>query len=993
MATLIRAGGWVDASSNLPSIVRKAALPTTTGTCIVVMVDTNSASAVNGDHTGVAKIYVYESNVARTVWTLRATVTTIPTGGYKLPLRYSADLFSDNSVGIAVVGATQIAYVKVTSGAWTVGAWETVLTNSFVTECDITISTDDCAMVAAIRTAASNPMVVGSIHTKATTGGAWVATDSVNLQTTVAQIAFGFDVTVTWNRGGISTARPYVVAWGTIATGADSGVRLYTGVINQTSGALTTALALRKTIAASTVNTSTTYKYPPRRSWLFAVGTNGIRIGVMSAFSSSTYYLYGATWNGTTYAEVYALTSFATPSYKIEYSHGFTANYDNEMLNFYGVYTFQSVNYHLLNWGFKFNATDGSINSRTGKIVTDNLSSVNFWWPSAGGGRNSDNNAREYDILVTRKTSTTSYTMYHIWLRTMPAPASMLPGDGSTVNSSTPNISAEADLDLAWPQSKVRMQWQFATDAGFTTNLKTYLQPVAKDVEVTGTDVAGVTWTFDDILPSLYQLSQGVWFGRVAHIDDYDNLSAYTSAVSFTVSHPPSAFDFAPAGDSVLLYGTGNVLLRWSFSDPWSEDTQTAFAVSVKRVSDDVSIASSGKVTSTAKSYSIAIPAGEKDKLLYWEITTYDIDDVASVAPVGISTFMVIDPPSVVFNSPTDGATLTSGMLNVQFTPTVSAIRTIDRYRVIVSQAASVVYDTGYLTTGGIVTGTLVTYQPNVLTFKNNQTYSITVIVTDSGGLEASSTINVSTSWTPPAQGAGLALTVTPYNVEGQGYVQVDWNDTARDADFRSYVIYRKDDELDPNTGSILTAGVFTPIIEVFTPSATYQFFDYFAPSGYKCTYYIAQRVDRFGELVESETTTSSNVSPKSDGYWLIGASSLGAIVAAIKMSIVTSDSYDDEYEESEFTIVGRGRHIERGEHLGYSGNLGLQIRDSVGFSARMKKRNLENMKESTPLVYLRTPFGDNFYVNVGNIGVSRIAGVGLSEFCDVTVPYKEVGK
>jgi hypothetical protein len=43
--------------------------------------------------------------------------------------------------------------------------------------------------------------------------------------------------------------------------------------------------------------------------------------------------------------------------------------------------------------------------------------------------------------------------------------------------------------------------------------------------------------------------------------------------------------------------------------------------------------------------------------------------------------------------------------------------------------------------------------------------------------------------------------------------------------------------------------------------------------------------------------------------------------------------------------------------------------------------------------LYMRTPFGDMYKVYVDDLQVSRIAGVGTSEFCDVTLQYMEVGE
>lgn len=110
-------------------------------------------------------------------------------------------------------------------------------------------------------------------------------------------------------------------------------------------------------------------------------------------------------------------------------------------------------------------------------------------------------------------------------------------------------------------------------------------------------------------------------------------------------------------------------------------------------------------------------------------------------------------------------------------------------------------------------------------------------------------------------------------------------------------------------------------------------------------------------------------------------------------LSSVVSDSYSDEYEESEFTIAGRGRFVERGDHLGIRGTLEVHIRDTPYKTARQYKKDLENLKEQNTVLSLRTPFGDIYRISAGNLGISRISGVGKSEFVDVSIPYAEVGQ
>jgi hypothetical protein len=133
---------------------------------------------------------------------------------------------------------------------------------------------------------------------------------------------------------------------------------------------------------------------------------------------------------------------------------------------------------------------------------------------------------------------------------------------------------------------------------------------------------------------------------------------------------------------------------------------------------------------------------------------------------------------------------------------------------------------------------------------------------------------------------------------------------------------------------------------------------------------------------------------PTSEGYWLISPEDPTSGGTAMRLQFVVADSYTDEYEEQEFIIVGRGRHVDRGEKLGVKGTLSVQLRDQYngGPSARSQRIKLMTLKEDNRALYLRTPFGDVYRVAVGNLTVGRIAGVGVSEFVDVELPYSEVG-
>jgi hypothetical protein len=60
-------------------------------------------------------------------------------------------------------------------------------------------------------------------------------------------------------------------------------------------------------------------------------------------------------------------------------------------------------------------------------------------------------------------------------------------------------------------------------------------------------------------------------------------------------------------------------------------------------------------------------------------------------------------------------------------------------------------------------------------------------------------------------------------------------------------------------------------------------------------------------------------------------------------------------------------------------------------YTARQQAKALSALKNERTYIYLRNPFGDIWKIAPGNIAGGRIAGVGTSEFTDVSIPYQEV--
>jgi len=437
-------------------------------------------------------------------------------------------------------------------------------------------------------------------------------------------------------------------------------------------------------------------------------------------------------------------------------------------------------------------------------------------------------------------------------------------------------------------------------------------------------------------------------------------------------------------------YLFGSKTFVWAFSDSFAGDAQTAYQVRV-RVGDSggTIIYDSGKVTSALNSVTTTIPVGNKNMVLYWEVKVWDTDDAASVFSAGSSYFELVDPATAAITSPTAAQVLTGGTPTLTAVVSATGVRVVKSYVFRIFKAGSVVW------TSPVVYGifgnaaVLSSIVPSGV-LVNASAYSVSVMVTDDVGITTTSpSVAFTTVWSAPLSVATPTVSVANYNT--LGYVLLSWVDSNREAGFLAWNIYRRDDLIDPYTGTVQVTGTYKLIAQQYgaQTGVTYNYSDYLAPgNNYQVTYLVKQLCERTGFQVESENTNGVTVTPLTDAYWLIDLAAVPS--TAYKISI-SEDSFTDEQEESEYVVIGRGRHVDKGEYLGPKGTLTAKLRSSGGATARQKRLALLSYQQRNVPIYLRNPFGDIFTVNLGSMEVGRISGVGMHEFCDVTLPYAKV--
>lgn len=993
----------------------KTVLVTSTGAVIMVIVDANKANAsLNwGDRTDVAKIEVWYST-NRTTWTRVANIT--PTSAIVSPYIYSADLFADNSIGIVWAGAAGLRYRKVTFGTWSVGTEQAIAaTPSLATfEAIDTSVSDTGSILVAAAVSYSSGLVRGQYRMYAQRFGnaTWINFGNYDM-TVAATRSGGTAVACSWAKGTLGSGRRcWMVIYGGVNSTADQGFSAWMDSMDETVTPVSnTRVQAFSGTSAGTLSKDGGWSQRVRTCQIAPTAEdNTFLFGGGSVQSVPSFFAGKMSFSGTTVTTVLPLQSASNVSGRAKSGISTVAiTIGQDAVNFLAN----------VNTGFFFGSIFGAVDpnatqplswtatvkkDKTGFVIlghnyfnNQSLSTRETVMLFGGGGRNA-RTAKSHDMAYSKAGSTSGssggtilYSQYAVAPLLPPASS---PTAGSTVSSSTPPLSVSADLDRAYPQAHLKAVFQFAKDAAFTTNLRSFTQEDSKFTQVFGTEKAGAIVRLTDVLPPLYELSQGNWYMRVALRDAFNQLGNYnTNSTPFNVSHPPSAAELSPSGDAMIAYTAGQVHFTWTFTDPSSTDYQTAFQVIVYDNSNDSIVHDSGKVASANSDYITSIASSAKEKVLKWTVKLWDKDDVSGPAS-SPQTFYLADSPVVNITSPTTNQVLATGIPKVTFNATTGGGRKITKYIATWTKNGLPVHTSGIVNLSAqVASGVDITYQAPGPVFKNLTNYSVQVVATDEFGLEGTSSIvPLSTSFVIPAGPSSATVSTSQYNTEGGGYVEVSWPDTGRDADFQAWVVYRKDDMFDPSTGVVISAGEYEAVGYMYEVASTYSFKDYYAPSGYRCSYLVKQMVNRFGDVVESANTAAQIVFPHSEGYWLIQHDEeTGETRDVVRLYNVVSEDYVLEIEEAEYSIIGRGRHVDRGDILGVKGTLVAQIRDSAGKSARQRKFELENIQEENTSLYIRNPFGDVYKSYIGSLQFSRIAGVGTSEFVDVTIPYSEV--
>lgn len=1006
MSTTVRTTGWTASAALRHDSGARLAFRTSTNNPIIVVRDGNdSATGGRGDNSGTEKIYIYEQVTG--TWNLRKTMTAPGGDLYSI----TASILPNNDIAIATLSLDQktISYTKVVYSGFTGGTFETVATTTGTFQ-RFDLDTTDTAVpiVAALRVTTSGAQTISDIYcyVKRTSDSTWIAT---SLATNTYNDAYNKPACATIASLDVSSGSRRVVvasAYGSrnLQLASDSGVRLHTATVSESTGAFTN-IALAATYAVGELNYGS-YTEPlqteARHAKLYRSDTNECTLAIMHSAKNRVQYFVRGTYAGAgTFTTLIAATTNTASETEAQIRDwGMATSYHEGSLNYYYIGTAPAglgSAWHPVYYTARINESLQSIawhgsfewdNYKTGGWISGTESPAANLYVIAGGANRNFTVTGTHDTVLNAGASSV-WTLYHHNQKITTVPTIRVPLNGSTVTDGNPSVSAFGLGDV-YPQSKIKMIWQFATDSGFTSSVRNFFQADSK-FQIPAS-YANTTRFDDSTLNAITPLAQGSWYARVYETDLANNVGTPSASSLFTVSHPPSATKLQPPNGVAYAFGDGTRQLSWDFSDPASGDYQTAYQVIVEKASDGTSVVDTGKVVSVNNSATVTISAALKGVGLRWKVRLWDRDDVVG-AYSDYGTFSVDDPGVVTVTSPTSGGTVTSGIPYVQFNTNITNGRTIKSYQVVVTKGSTVIWNSG-LVNGTWADDEVVTATADKTYYSNLNYYTVTVTVTDSVGMQATSTpVSFQVSYVVPTSPSSPIANIGSYNVEGSGYNSIAWSDTGRDSDFYAWNIYRRDDLIDADTNAVIQVGDFELIDKVYEINTSYSYKDYLAPSNYRVTYGITQAVNRFGDEVESAMVLSLPTFPKADGYWLVNPGFESTPGSTVKLYNVTADSFDDETEEEEYVVIGRGRHVDHGQKLGIKGSLTVQIRNSGTKTARQRRLELTEFKDESFEAYIRTPFGDIFYVNIGNLNIGRIAGVGTSEFCDVQIPYTEVSK
>ncbi len=552
---------------------------------------------------------------------------------------------------------------------------------------------------------------------------------------------------------------------------------------------------------------------------------------------------------------------------------------------------------------------------------------------------------------------------------------------GGTPTITTPTTGQTVTVGVGYPRvivtslglySASQIVAEFSKSATFASGI------ITATLNVTAQSVDN-SYTVAD---TLQYLSVGTWYVRVKVVNTATAyVTAWSTAVSYIQSHTPSGSVVSPTASAVNEYfATTNFV--FNFTDLGPYDVQSAYRLVIENNATGTSLYDSGKVAlvttllNQQTTIAVAVGAGNKNTTLRWRVMVWDGGDTPS-AWSGYGLFTLTDPPSVAVTLPASGGTVDSGSPTINWTLSLFSGGTQASTNVSIYETL-----TNDLVWSSVIAGVVLTATPPSVVLLNGTSYYVVVTVTDSNGIVGSDASNFSSVFeSPPAIGYNVDIS----GVEDLGYVRIEWNGSDPDPAFVAWKVYRR----------IQTESIWELLV-VLTDINARSHLDYMFKSGYSYIYSVTQVAIRSEADVESPVgyyvyesneVTDNRVSVVSvSKYWFIDTEDNSK---SVMIPGVVSDASVLEFESATTHVIGRGRHRDVGDELGYSGTIESKVRGTDRISPF--RSAIEDLVRKRKYVYLRTPFGRTFQVGLGNPNWTPLPGTGMAEMGDMSIPYEEV--
>lgn len=231
------------------------------------------------------------------------------------------------------------------------------------------------------------------------------------------------------------------------------------------------------------------------------------------------------------------------------------------------------------------------------------------------------------------------------------------------------------------------------------------------------------------------------------------------------------SFNSAPFAPTVLVRpnydATASGVYNWTFSDPDSGNTQSAYQLLIKRVSDGVTVVDTGKVASTTSSHTLTAATLTNNVQYQWQVKTWDNKDLAGPYS-SLATFWASAKPTVSITTPaTDGATVATSSLTAQWSFSDPESEGQSAYQVKLTDNADVVlWDSGKVSDVNARSRTI------AYTLVNSTSYKVKVTAWDAKDISSTEVVRTfTTSFTPPET---PSIVIRPNSEDGYIEVVID---------------------------------------------------------------------------------------------------------------------------------------------------------------------------------------------------------------------------